>query len=114
MEFHKRNLLKGLKDMISIFTSIVCFENKQMYTLKLLLIVLNIACTIFIFWTMCGVGLSLIKSHGGVIYFIAFIDDFSCKVWVYFMRHKYEASTKFGVEGRSRDSNREKGQIFAV
>ena len=30
-------------------------------------------------------------SHGGAHYMLTFIDDFSRKVWVYFLRYKYEA-----------------------
>ena len=34
-------------------------------------------------------------SRGGHMYFVIFIDDFSRKVWVYFMRRKSETFTKF-------------------
>jgi transposase InsO family protein len=35
------------------------------------------------------------ESIGGSIYFLTFIDDFSRKIWIYFIRHKYEISAKF-------------------
>jgi transposase InsO family protein len=34
-------------------------------------------------------------SRGGQVYFLTFIDDFSRKVWVYFMRHKSKKFAKF-------------------
>jgi transposase InsO family protein len=34
-------------------------------------------------------------SRGGHMYFFIFIDDFSRKVWVYFIRHKSEMFAKF-------------------
>ena len=34
-------------------------------------------------------------SHGGAHYMLTFIDDFSKKVWVYFLRHKFEAFQPF-------------------
>ncbi|KAI5339351.1 hypothetical protein L3X38_018623 [Prunus dulcis] len=35
------------------------------------------------------------KSNGGVRYFVTFMDDFSRKVWVYFMKQKSEIFAKF-------------------
>lgn len=32
---------------------------------------------------------------GGSRYFVTFIDNFSRKVWVYFLKHKYEVFAKF-------------------
>jgi transposase InsO family protein len=40
-------------------------------------------------------GLVRTASRGGHMYFVIFIDDFSRKVWVYFMRHKSETFAKF-------------------
>jgi hypothetical protein len=34
-------------------------------------------------------------SWGGYMYFFIFIDDYSRKVWVYFMQHKSETFAKF-------------------
>ncbi|KAL4388518.1 hypothetical protein GQ457_09G024580 [Hibiscus cannabinus] len=36
-----------------------------------------------------------IPTHGGSRYFITFIDDFSRKAWVYFLKHKSEACDSF-------------------
>jgi transposase InsO family protein len=35
------------------------------------------------------------KSIGGRFYFLTFIDDFSRKIWIYFLRHKSETFAKF-------------------
>ena len=40
-------------------------------------------------------GPSPIASHGGFIYFINFIDDYSRRAWVYFMKHKFEMFNVF-------------------
>ena len=35
------------------------------------------------------------QSIGGSFYFLTFIDDFSRKTWIYFLRHKSETFSKF-------------------
>ena len=35
------------------------------------------------------------ESIGGRFYFLTFIDDFSKKNWIYFLRHKSEMFAKF-------------------
>ena len=36
-----------------------------------------------------------VVSKGGAQYFMSFIDDYSRKVWVYFLKNKFEALAKF-------------------
>ena len=36
-----------------------------------------------------------VTSIGGSTYFMTFIDDFSHRTWVYFLKNKYEAFDKF-------------------
>ena len=36
-----------------------------------------------------------VVSKGGAWYFMRFIDDYSRKVWVYFLKNKFEAFAKF-------------------
>jgi hypothetical protein len=40
-------------------------------------------------------GLVAVSSNEGAYYFVSFIDDFSRKVCVYFMKHKSEVFTIF-------------------
>ena len=40
-------------------------------------------------------GLSKFVSKGGSLYYMSFIDDYSRKVWVYFLMNKYDAFAKF-------------------
>nr|GEW86692.1 retrotransposon protein, putative, Ty1-copia subclass [Tanacetum cinerariifolium] len=40
-------------------------------------------------------GPSLVKSQGGCVYFVTFINDYSRKVWVYFLKTKDEVFGKF-------------------
>ena len=39
-------------------------------------------------------GPSQVPSHGGVMYFMTLIDDFTRKVWLYILKHKGEALLK--------------------
>jgi hypothetical protein len=36
-----------------------------------------------------------IPSLGGSLYYVSFIDDFSRKTWLYFLKKKYEVFEKF-------------------
>ena len=40
-------------------------------------------------------GLVQVVSKGGARYFMSFIDDYSKKVWVYFLKNRSEAFAKF-------------------
>ena len=40
-------------------------------------------------------GPAEVESKGGAKYFVTFIDDYTRKVWIYFMRHKSETFSKF-------------------
>jgi hypothetical protein len=41
------------------------------------------------------VGLISMPSLGGSMYYVSFIDDFSRKKWIYFMRNKLYVFKKF-------------------
>jgi 5'-3' exoribonuclease 2 len=40
-------------------------------------------------------GLVTVPSLGGSLYYVSFIDDFSRKTWIYFLRKKSEVFNKF-------------------
>jgi hypothetical protein len=40
-------------------------------------------------------GLVTVPSLGGSMYYVSFIDDFSRKTWIYFLRKKSEVLDKF-------------------
>jgi hypothetical protein len=40
-------------------------------------------------------GLVTMPSLGGSLYYVSFIDDFSRKTWIYFLRKKSEVSERF-------------------
>jgi len=40
-------------------------------------------------------GPSLVASIGGIRYYVTFIDDFSRKIWVYFLKQKSKVFQKF-------------------
>jgi hypothetical protein len=43
-----------------------------------------------------------VKSLGGSLYYVIFIDDFSRKTWIYLLKTKDEVFEKFlGIQGRS-------------
>lgn len=42
-------------------------------------------------------GPERVRSHGGNTYFLSIVDDFSRKVWVYLLKSKDEALTKFKI-----------------
>ena len=53
-----------------------------------------------------------VTSIGGSTYFITFIDDFSCRTWVYFLKNKSKAFDKF-VEFKAQ-TERECGHYIKV
>ena len=46
-----------------------------------------------IHFDVCGPMSSI--SLSGYVYYVSFIDDFSRKTWIYFMKNKYEVFNKF-------------------
>lgn len=53
-----------------------------------------------------------VASTGGHVYFVTYIDDYSKKVWVYFMQHKSEMFAKFkSLKAEVKNQNGEEGQV---
>jgi hypothetical protein len=91
-ELHKRNFLKGVKSCKLGFCKYCLYGKQQRVSFKVAS------------HTSKGVpdyvhsdvwGPMAVPSNGGAHYFVSFIDDFSRKVWVYFMKHKSEVFTIF-------------------
>jgi len=51
---------------------------------------------------------------GGSKYFMTSTNGFSCKVWVYFLKYKYEVFTKFKLWKREVENQQAKNQVFMV
>ena len=93
-ELHKRNLLTRIKSCKLDFCK-YCIMGKQCRCdLKLPHARQRVYWTtcIQIFW-----GPVRIPSKGGAQYFMSFIDDYSRKAWVYFLKNKSEAFAKFQI-----------------
>ena len=92
MELHKRNLLKGIKTCKLDFCKYCVFRKRNKVQFKTATRktegVLDYVHTDV--W-----GPVRVASLGGSMYFVSFSDDYSRKVWVYFMRHKSKTFAKF-------------------
>jgi transposase InsO family protein len=92
LELHKRNLLNGVK-MCKLDFCKFCILGKQnrvqfkTATHKTEGILDYVHSNVW--------GPVRAASRGGHVYFLTFIDDFSRKVWIYFIRHKSETFAKF-------------------
>ena len=58
---------------------------------------------------------SPVASNRGTKYYVTFIDDFSSRVWVYFLKQKIRSILEVhGVKNYGRESKRVKGESFEV
>jgi hypothetical protein len=91
-ELPKRNLLKGVKSCKLGFCKYCLFGNQRRVSFK----VVSHTSKGFLDYVHLDVwGPVAVPSNGGAHYFFNFIDDFSRKVWVYFMKHKSKVFTIF-------------------
>ena len=92
VELHKRNLLKGIKTCKLDFCKYCVLGEQNRVQFKTTTHktegILDYVHTDI--W-----GLTKIASREGYMYFKTFINDYTKKVWVYFMRHKSEMFDKF-------------------
>ena len=92
LELHKRKLLIGIKTCSLDFCKFCVFGKQHKLSLKQVEHttkgILDYVHTFF--W-----GPTLFWSKGGAEYFLTFIDDYSRKVWVYFMKHNSEVFEQF-------------------
>jgi hypothetical protein len=92
LELHKRNLLKGIKTCKLDFCKFYVLGKHNWVQFK---IATHKTEGILDYVYSNVWGLVRTTSRGGHMYFVIFIDDFSRKVWVYFMRHKSATFGKF-------------------
>ncbi|KAE8658140.1 Retrovirus-related Pol polyprotein from transposon TNT 1-94 [Hibiscus syriacus] len=91
-ELHKRNLLHGVKSCKLDFCK-YCVLGKQT---KVRFKTAKHTTQGILDYVHSDVwGPSTTSSLGGSRYYVTFIDDFSRKVWVYFLKQKYEVFEKF-------------------
>ena len=92
LELHKKKLLKGIKSCKLDFCE-TCVIGKQC---RVRFVTSNNRSKRTLEYVHSNVwGPVPIASLGGFRYFVTFIDDFSRKVWVYFLKHKSEVFEKF-------------------
>jgi hypothetical protein len=91
-ELHKRNLLKGVKSCKLGFCKYCLYGKHQRVSFK---VASHTSKGVLDYVHSDVWGPVVVPSNGGAHYFFSFIDDFSIKVWVYFMKHKLEVFTIF-------------------
>ena len=91
MELHKRGLLKGVRSCKLDFCKYCVFGKQCRVSFK----TASHSSEGVLDYVHADVwGPVSVASHSGSYYFVSFIDDYSRKVWVYFMKHKSEV---FGI-----------------
>jgi transposase InsO family protein len=92
LELHKKNLLKGVKTYKLDFCKFYVLgkQNRVQFKTATHKTENTLDYVHYDVW-----GPVRTASQGGHMYFVIFIDDFSRKVWVYFVRHKSETFAKF-------------------
>jgi hypothetical protein len=91
-ELHKRNLLKCVKSCKLGFCKYCMYGKQRRVSFK---VGSHTSKGILEYVHSDVWGSVVVSSNGGAYYFVSFIDDFSRKVWVYFMKHKLEVFTIF-------------------
>jgi hypothetical protein len=91
-ELHKRNLLKGVKSCKLGFYKYYLYRKQRRVNFK---VASHTSKGVLDYVHSDVWGPMVVPSNGGAHYFVSFIDDFSRKVWVYFMKHKSEVFTIF-------------------
>jgi hypothetical protein len=93
-ELHKRNLLTGIKSCKLDFCK-YCIMGKQCRVRFKTAIHKTKGILDYVHSDIWGPVRTL--SKGGAQYFMSFIDDYSRKAWVYFLKNKSEAFAKFKI-----------------
>ena len=85
LELHKRNLLKGMKTCKLDFCKYCVYGKLHRVSFKT---GSHTSKGILDYIHSDVLGPVSVSSHSGAQYFVSFIDDYSRKVWIYFMKHK--------------------------
>jgi len=91
-ELHKQGLLKGVKSCKLDFCKYCVFGKQHRIRFKT---AIHKTKEILEYVHSDVWGPAQVRSKGGAEYFVTFIDDFSRKVWVYFLKNKFEVLDKF-------------------
>ncbi|KAK3038599.1 hypothetical protein RJ639_027262 [Escallonia herrerae] len=92
LELHKRKLLQGVKSCKLDFCKFCVFGKQKRVSFKA---ASHTSKGVLDYIHSDVWGPIRHISNGGARYFVTFIDDFSRKVWVYFMKHKSEVFNVF-------------------
>ena len=90
LELHKRNLLKGVKTCKLDFCKYCVYGKQHRVSFK----TGSHTSKGVLDYTHSDVW-GLVSSHSDAQYFVSFIDDYSRKVWIYFMKHKSDVFSIF-------------------
>ena len=92
MELHKRKLLKDIKTFKLELCKYYVFRKQNKVQFK----IATHKTKGILYYVHTNIwGPVQTTSLGDNVYFMSFIDDYSQKVWVYFMQHKSETLDKF-------------------
>lgn len=92
MELHKRNLLKGVKSCKMDFCKYCLYGKQRRIGFKA---ASHTSEGVLDYIHSDVWGPVSVSSHSGARYFVTFIDDYSRKLWIYFIRHKSEVFSRF-------------------
>ena len=91
LELHKRNLLKGMKTCKLDFCKYCVYGKLHKVSFKT---GSHTSKGILDYIHSDVLGPVSVSSHSGAQYFVSFINDYSRKVWIYFMKNKFDV---FGI-----------------
>jgi len=92
LELHKRDLLKGVKACKMDFCKYCVYGKQHRVSFKT---GVHTSKEVLDYVHSDVWGPVTISSHSGAHYFVSFIDDYSRKVWVYFLKHKSDVFSTF-------------------
>ena len=92
LELHKRDLLNGVKACKMDFCKYCVYGKQHRVSFKT---GVHTSKEVLDYVHSDVWGPVTVSSHSGAHYFVSFIDDYSRKVWVYFLKHKSDVFAMF-------------------